>query len=59
MAQLAINTSPLQCRWIATGSEMRLEQWSYATEEPQRHPLAWWCLPRERRGTTVATADPR
>lgn len=30
MAQLALNASPFQCRWIATGSEMRLEQWSYA-----------------------------
>ena len=30
MAQLAINPSPFQCRWIATGSEMRLEQWTYA-----------------------------
>jgi hypothetical protein len=30
MAQLAINASPFQCQWIATGTEMRLEQWTYA-----------------------------
>jgi hypothetical protein len=29
MAQLAINASPFQCRWIS-GTEMRLEQWMYA-----------------------------
>jgi hypothetical protein len=29
MARLAINASPLQCRWIQTGTEMRLEQWTY------------------------------
>jgi len=30
MAQLAINASPFQCRWIQTGTEMRLELWTYA-----------------------------
>ena len=30
MAQLAINASPFQCRWIGRGTEMRLEQWRYA-----------------------------
>ena len=30
MARLAINASPFQCRWIANGTEMRLEQWVYA-----------------------------
>jgi hypothetical protein len=30
MAQLAINASPFQCRWISAGTEMRLEQWRYA-----------------------------
>jgi len=30
MARLAINVCPFQCRWISAGSEMRLEQWSYA-----------------------------
>lgn len=30
MARLAINASPFQCRWIATGTEIRLEQWTYA-----------------------------
>jgi len=30
MAHLAINASPFHCRWISTGTEMRLEQWTYA-----------------------------
>ena len=30
MAQLAINASPFRCRWISTGSEMRLDRWAYA-----------------------------
>ena len=30
MAHLAINASPFHCRWISTGTEMQLEQWTYA-----------------------------
>jgi hypothetical protein len=30
MASLAINASPFHCRWISIGSELRLEQWTYA-----------------------------
>lgn len=30
MAQLAVIASPFQCRWIPPGTEMRLEQWTYA-----------------------------
>ena len=30
MACLAINASPFQCRWIADGSELRVERWTYA-----------------------------
>jgi hypothetical protein len=30
MAQTAINASPFQCRWISRGTEMRMEQWTYA-----------------------------
>ena len=30
MAQLAINASPFECRWIKAGTEMRLEQFTYA-----------------------------
>jgi hypothetical protein len=29
MAHAAI-TSPLRCRWISPGTEMRLEEWTYA-----------------------------
>ena len=37
MAQLAINASPFRCRWIATGTEMRIEQWTYAICERCRN----------------------
>jgi hypothetical protein len=30
MAQLAINASPFQCRWIPPGTELHLERWKYA-----------------------------
>ena len=30
MACQAINASPFQCRWIADGSELRVERWTYA-----------------------------
>ena len=30
MACFAINASPFQCRWIAAGSEMCVERWTYA-----------------------------
>jgi len=30
MARLAVTASPFRCRWVATGSEMRLEMWTYA-----------------------------
>ena len=33
MPQSAINVSPFRCRWIATGTEMHIEQWTYANYE--------------------------
>jgi len=30
MAKLAVNASPLQCRWVLPGTETHLEQWTYA-----------------------------
>jgi hypothetical protein len=45
MVQLAINASPFHCRWVATGSELRLEQWTYAI-----------CL-RERNQMRVVSED--
>ena len=45
MARLAINASPFQCRWVLTGSELQLEQWTYAI-----------CL-RERNHVRVVSED--
>ena len=45
MAQLAINASPFHCRWVLTGSELQLEQWTYAI-----------CL-RERNHVRVVSED--
>ena len=45
MAQLAINASPFHCRWVLTGSELQLEQWTYAI-----------CL-RERNHMRVVSED--
>jgi hypothetical protein len=30
MAQVAVNASPFNCRWIERGSETRISNWSYA-----------------------------
>jgi hypothetical protein len=33
MANVAINESPFQCRWIAAASQMTVQQWTYAVCE--------------------------
>ena len=37
MARVAINASPFNCRWVLTGSELQLEQWTYAICLRERH----------------------
>lgn len=39
MARLAVIASPFQCRWIQAGTNMRLEQWTYAIcQRSSDHP---------------------